>query len=272
MAAAAMRPSMGALGRISTSTPSPLRPLTQTASLSTTAALLKRHKYREARVYRDNSKHRGESAIHRSGTRWRLSMSDEPLPRPVPRDKLPAIETDPDHGLWEFFQNRSMVVNSPPEIAKHGRSWTAEELRHKSWDDLHRLWWVCAKERNRIATANWERNKSGLGFGEAEMRERDNAVRQTMRSIKHVLTERFYTWEDAIKVAEKDPEVDLTGNGPAFTPSNFLEDSDVAATEGEQQAAEATEEAVEKAEPAAAATPESATIPSSQQQTDTPRL
>jgi hypothetical protein len=176
MAAAAMRPSMGALGRISSSTPSPLRPLTQTASLSTTTALLKRHKYREARVYRDNSKHRGESAIHRSGTRWRLSMSDEPLPRPVPRDKLPAIETDPDHGLWEFFQNRKMVVNSPPEIAKHGRSWTVEELRHKSWDDLHRLWWVCAKERNRIATANWERNKSDLGFGESEMRNRDNTV------------------------------------------------------------------------------------------------
>jgi large subunit ribosomal protein L47 len=93
-----------------------------------------------------------------------------------------------------------------------------------------------------------------------------------MRAIKHVLTERFYTWEDAVKVAETDPEVDLTGTGPAFTPSNFLEDSDVAATEGEQQAAEATGEAIEKAEPAAAATPEPASIPSSKQPTDTPRL
>lgn len=94
-----------------------------------------------------------------------------------------------------------------------------------------------------------------------------------MRGIKHVLTERFYTWEDAVKVAETDPEVDLTGNGPAFTPSNFLEDSDVAATEGEQQAAEATGEGEEKAAPAAAtATPEPTLIPSSKQQTDTPRL
>jgi large subunit ribosomal protein L47 len=183
MATSAMRPSMGALGRISssysssssTTISSPLR-LTQTASLSTTAALLKRHKYPGARDNKDYSKKRGESAIRRTGTRWRLSMSDEPLPRPVPRDQLPAIETDPDHGLWDFFHNRTIVVNPPEEDTKHGRSWSVEELRHKSWDDLHRLWWVCVKERNRIATANWERNKSKLGFGENELMKRDFEV------------------------------------------------------------------------------------------------
>jgi large subunit ribosomal protein L47 len=183
MATSAMRPSMGTLGRISSSYSSsssttisgPLR-LTQTASLSTTAALLKRHKYPGARDNKDYSKKRGESAIRRTGTRWRLSMSDEPLPRPVPRDQLPAIETDPDHGLWDFFHNRTIVVNPPEEDTKHGRSWSVEELRHKSWDDLHRLWWVCVKERNRIATANWERNKSKLGFGENESMKRDFEV------------------------------------------------------------------------------------------------
>lgn len=176
MAAAAMRPSMGALGRISSSTPTALRPLTQTASLSTTASLLKRHKYPGARDNKDHNKKRGESALRRTGTRWRLSMSDEPLPRPVPRSSLPPIETDPEHGLWDFFPNRTTVANPPEEDAKHGRSWSVEELRSKSWEDLHRLWWVCVKERNRIATGNWERNKSKLGFGEAEAMGRDHQV------------------------------------------------------------------------------------------------
>lgn len=55
-----------------------------------------------------------------------------------------------------------------------------------------------------------------------------------MGRIKHVLTERFYVWEDAVKLAEEDPEIDLSGNGPAFRPTAYLEDEPVsAALEGE---------------------------------------
>lgn len=60
-----------------------------------------------------------------------------------------------------------------------------------------------------------------------------------MRGIKHVLTERQYAWEDAVKLAETDPEVNLSGEGPAFTPSQYLEEVDEVV--GETEAVEAEE-------------------------------
>lgn len=57
-----------------------------------------------------------------------------------------------------------------------GRPWSIQELREKSWDDLHKLWWVCAKERNRIATSNVERTRLKAGYGEHEASERESVV------------------------------------------------------------------------------------------------
>ena len=45
-----------------------------------------------------------------------------------------------------------------------------------------------------------------------------------MRRIKHVLTERQYAWEDAVKLAKTDPEIDLSGKGPLYQPAEFYED------------------------------------------------
>ena len=103
-----------------------------------------------------------------------------------------------------------------------------------------------------------------------------------MRAIKHVLTERFYVWEDAVKLAEKDPEVNLSGDGPAFTPIEYLEKDETAGGPEQQQqqqqqeavaeAAEAAGKTTEKAEPASVAAPDPATIPSSKPPGEAPRL
>ena len=51
-----------------------------------------------------------------------------------------------------------------------------EELRHKSWEDIHSLWWMCCKERNRIATEVRERRRLKLPRGDGAAKRRDLTV------------------------------------------------------------------------------------------------
>lgn len=105
-------------------------------------------------------------------------------------------------------------------------------------------------------------------------------VRKTQAAIKHALTERFYAWEDAWKLADQDPEVDLSGVGPAYTPSGSHLESEEAALEEEpegQGAAGGRPEAAEDSKPSGAKPSEEAidpsTIPNPEKgQADAPRV
>jgi len=68
-----------------------------------------------------------------------------------------------------------------------------------------------------------------------------------MRGIKQTLTERYYSWRDAEQLAEKDPEFDLSGNGPVWTPVDFVEeDLNEETTQELQEEYEASQESEER--------------------------
>lgn len=176
-------------------------------------------------------------------------MSGIPLPKP--REFKPKVAVDENHGLWGFFPEKGKALWTPKETEEHGRAWVVEELRKKSWEDLHSLWWVCLKERNMLATSRAELSRSKMGFGEREIDDRDEEVLKTMRAIKHALTERYYTWEDAVEVAMSDPEIDLLDdNGQVYKPSAYEDEVEADWTQAKPEALEAGQEV--KGEPVVA--------------------
>ncbi|XP_074374934.1 uncharacterized protein LOC141716642 [Apium graveolens] len=87
--------------------------------------------------------------------------------------------------LEEFFETDRSPDEDKPVV--YGRSWKASELRLKSWDDLHKLWYVLLKEKNMLMTQRQMLNSQNLRFPNPE---RIPKVRKSMCRIKHVLTER----------------------------------------------------------------------------------
>ena len=138
----------------------------QTASFSSSTT-------RAAR--KDGNPARGISAIRRTGLnkKIKLSVDLKNLPKPVlDPQRRSTVQVDEDHGLWEFFHTSRTPLQNPEQLHAHGRGWTVQELRSKSWDDLHRLWWMCVKDVNRCMTTEAERIRLDAGYGQYEFEAR----------------------------------------------------------------------------------------------------
>ncbi|KZM22979.1 54S ribosomal protein L4 mitochondrial [Ascochyta rabiei] len=189
-----------------------LVPSIRCARFSTSPTLLKK----------DNNSSRGVSAVRQTGLRPRQTLSvrhkdfaNQQLPTPVKIEEKPTGTHD--HGLWDFFKDQKLL-STPEDLSQHGREWTMGELRSKDWDSLHQLWWVCVKERNRLATEKLERARMKALYGDFEGKARDEVVQKTMKAIVDTLAERTQAYQEALALASSDPSIDLSRtDGPQYT-------------------------------------------------------
>ncbi|KAI8580787.1 hypothetical protein K450DRAFT_235976 [Umbelopsis ramanniana AG] len=100
-------------------------------------------------------------------------------------------------GLQQFFENGASL----PEQTWTGRSWKASELRLKSFDDLHKLWYVLLKERNVLATQREEARRLGIDKSTWTNAGRVRKCKKSMARIKFVLNERQKAYEEAARLS-----------------------------------------------------------------------
>ncbi|KAL7636958.1 UNVERIFIED_CONTAM: hypothetical protein RMT77_012716 [Armadillidium vulgare] len=87
-------------------------------------------------------------------------------------------------GLYEFFDNKE---NWGATEVKVGRSWRKEELRLKSNEDLHKLWYVLLKEKNMLLTMEDACKREYRLFPNPE---RIDKVEESMTNLEAVVRER----------------------------------------------------------------------------------
>jgi len=112
----------------------------------------------------------------------------------------------------------------PNQEAQHGRAWSVNELRGRDWETLQQLWWVCVKERNRIATEMLEMKRLDADYQSPMVEGRDEVVQQTMKAIIDTLVERNIAYKDALKIAHQDPTVEFSRTGVRYQEQTYEAD------------------------------------------------
>jgi len=93
----------------------------------------------------------------------------------------------PTRGLSEFF---FPGVTKEGFVPRQGRSWRSDELRLKSFDDLHKLWYILIKERNMLLTEKVRIDMKKYPSQYLRLKNNLRKVRKSMGRIQGVLGER----------------------------------------------------------------------------------
>ncbi|CAL1593588.1 unnamed protein product [Knipowitschia caucasica] len=109
-----------------------------------------------------------------------------PLSHPVTTAQpcRPLHTTICRRGLDEFFD---FPENRGEATVKSGAPWTAKQLRTKSNEDLHKLWYVLLKEKNMLLTLEQEARRQRLPMPSPE---RIRKVERSMIRLETIVSER----------------------------------------------------------------------------------
>lgn len=106
------------------------------------------------------------------------------------------FDVSPDHPLWQFFAggNEGTALREGSELDTESREWKTSELRRKSFEDLHVLWYVILKQRNILARE--VRLGESIRFTKTAIHDEiDSKLKLTQKRIKQVLLERQVAYE-----------------------------------------------------------------------------
>ena len=132
------------------------------------------------------------------------AIQTPPFPSaPIQQKQHPFHTTATLHfGLEDF---RDSVPRQQRMTERVGRSWSVRELRRKSYDDLHKLWYVLYKERNMLLTEKQLSRRKNIIFPQPD---RMRKVRKSMGAIKHVLGERKRAHLESLEEKQKQEQED----------------------------------------------------------------
>ncbi|KAJ4491462.1 mitochondrial 39-S ribosomal protein L47 (MRP-L47)-domain-containing protein [Lentinula edodes] len=130
-----------------------------------------------------------------------------------------------NHGLYAFFRKKepdagqtligeaqfeTLGGSIEMERTRSGRSWKASELRLKSFEDLHALWYILLRERNLLATQEEEVRRLGVMKAVQTFNNQIRMCRKSMARIKYVMNERRLAYEGAVTLAEEEKMAHVT--------------------------------------------------------------
>jgi large subunit ribosomal protein L47 len=116
-------------------------------------------------------------------------VASQPSSEVAKQNSEPTVAPAPDYKnnpaqLMEFFDNPK---NWGETEVKAGRAWNMEELRIKSNQDIHKLWFVLLKERNMLLTMKEVSDRELELF---PCPERIEKVEESMINLENVVRER----------------------------------------------------------------------------------